>query len=206
MFRGTAGGSPDRPAVAGNERGPQRGRRRHRVGQCHRRLAPRSSAHRLPGCLASASPNKGDITLVNSMGNCMVPPSLDWAKRQGGPRSSSSPWTFARLEEEAIGSGDMYGSVLPGSARYRAPCDQLHRRHARLQGLRQRSDLRNQPSAEFLHEGEFRGLQGPGLLAKSGAPRRTCRGLAYVCEPDGHGPVRNTARRCPPRSTHYLSR
>ena len=42
----------------------------------------------------------------------MVPPSLDWAKRMGRDEIQFVAIDMCQAEEEAVGSGDMYGTVF----------------------------------------------------------------------------------------------
>lgn len=110
MFRGTAGGSPDRLRWQGmNEVIDASGEDIEWVSVTADWLPDQA----LTGFqdVLQRFPNKGDIALVNSMGNCMIPPSLDWAKRQNREEIKFISMDLCKSEEEAIGSGAMYGSV-----------------------------------------------------------------------------------------------
>lgn len=110
MFRGTAGGSPDRRRMQGmSEVFEAEGADVEWVHVTADWLPDKA----LTGFqdVLQRFPIEGSITLVNSMGNCMIPPSLDWAKRLGRDEILFVTIDLCKGEEEAIGRGDMYGAV-----------------------------------------------------------------------------------------------
>lgn len=111
MFRGTAGGSPDRLRMQGmTEVFESTGADIEWVHVTADWLPDKA----LTGFqdVLQRFPQKGSIHIVNSMGNCMVPPSLDWAKRMGRDEIQFVAIDMCQAEEEAVGSGDMYGTVF----------------------------------------------------------------------------------------------
>ena len=110
MFRGTAGGSPDRRRMQGmTEVFEAEGADIEWVHVTADWLPDKA----LTGFqdVLQRFPTEGSVTLVNSMGNCMIPPSLDWAKRLGRDEIIFVTIDLCKAEEEAIGRGDMYGAV-----------------------------------------------------------------------------------------------
>jgi ABC-type sugar transport system substrate-binding protein len=110
MFRGTAGGSPDRLRMQGMTEVFEAENADIEWVHVTADWLPDKALTGFQDVL-QRFPTKGSITLVNSIGNCMIPPSLDWAKRQGRDEIRFVSIDLCQGEEEAIGAGDMYGSV-----------------------------------------------------------------------------------------------
>ncbi len=110
MFRGTAGGSPDRLRWQGMNEVIDASSEDIEWVSVTADWLPDQALTGFQDVL-QRFPNKGDIALVNSMGNCMIPPSLDWARRQNREEIKFISMDLCKAEEEAIGAGDMYGSV-----------------------------------------------------------------------------------------------
>ena len=110
MFRGTAGGSPDRRRMQGMTEVLEASGEDIDWVDVTADWLPDKALTGFQDVL-QRFPTPGSITLVNSMGNCMVPPSLDWAQRLGRDEIMFVAIDLCKAEEEAIGSGDMYGAV-----------------------------------------------------------------------------------------------
>lgn len=110
MFRGTAGGSPDRRRMQGMQEVLKASGENIDWVDVTADWLPDKALTGFQDVL-QRFPTKGSITLVNSMGNCMIPPSLGWAKRLKRDEIKFLAIDLCKAEEEAIGAGDMYGAV-----------------------------------------------------------------------------------------------
>jgi ABC-type sugar transport system substrate-binding protein len=54
-------------------------------------------------------PNKGDLQLVASMGNCMIPPSIDWAEQNGRDEIIFTTMDLCKSDVDAVQKGTLYG-------------------------------------------------------------------------------------------------
>ena len=82
LFRGTAGGSPDRLRMQGMQEVFKASGQDIEIESVTADWVPEKALTGFQDLL-QRYPNKGDLALVSSMGNCMVPPSIDWAKKNG---------------------------------------------------------------------------------------------------------------------------
>ena len=110
MFRGTAGGSPDRRRMQGMGEVLEASGVEHDWVDVTADWLPDKALTGFQDVL-QRFPVAGSVTLVNSMGNCMVPPSLDWAQRLGRTEIMFVAIDLCQAEEQAIGAGKMYGAV-----------------------------------------------------------------------------------------------
>ena len=110
MFRGTAGGCPDRRRMQGMTEVLAESGVEHDWVDVTADWLPDKALTGFQDVL-QRFPAEGSVTLVNSMGNCMVPPSLDWARRLGRTEIMFVAIDLCKGEEEAIGRGEMYGAV-----------------------------------------------------------------------------------------------
>ena len=110
MFRGTAGGSPDRRRMQGMGEVLEASGVEHDWVDVTADWLPDKALTGFQDVL-QRFPIAGSVTLVNSMGNCMVPPSLDWAQRLDRTEIMFVAIDLCQAEEEAIGAGKMYGAV-----------------------------------------------------------------------------------------------
>lgn len=111
MFRGTPGGSPDRRRLQGMKEVFEAEGTDIEWVHVSADWIPDKALTGFQDVL-QRFPKKGSITIVNAMGNCMIPPALDWAKRQGRDEILFVAIDLCKAEEEAIASGDMYGAVF----------------------------------------------------------------------------------------------
>ncbi len=52
--------------------------------------------------------NKGDLTFVASMGNCMIPPSIEWAHKNGRHEIIFTTMDLCKADEEDIQNGSLH--------------------------------------------------------------------------------------------------
>ena len=108
IFRGTAGGSPDRLRMQGMQEVFKASGEDIDIQSVAADWIPEKALTGFQDLL-QRYPNKGDLTLVTSMGNCMVPPSIDWAKKNGRDEIIFTTMDFCKADEEAVKSGALYG-------------------------------------------------------------------------------------------------
>lgn len=108
IFRGTAGGSPDRLRMQGMQEVFKASGEDIDIQSVAADWIPEKALTGFQDLL-QRYPNKGDLTLVTSMGNCMVPPSIDWAKKNGRDEIIFTTMDFCKADEEAVKNGALYG-------------------------------------------------------------------------------------------------
>ena len=164
MFRGTAGGSPDRRRMQGMGEVLEASGVEHDWVDVTADWLPDKALTGFQDVL-QRFPVAGSVTLVNSMGNCMVPPSLDWAQRLD--RTEIMFRRYRPLFGRRAGHRDrqdvrrgLPGSADHGRARGRQPgCHECRRR------LLDAAGLRPGPADLQLHAGQLRRVRGARLLA-----------------------------------------
>lgn len=111
IFRGTAGGSPDRLRMQGIREVFKAANADVEIESVTADWMPDKALTGFQDLL-QRFPNKGDLTLVNSMGNCMIPPAIDWAKRNGRDDIIFTTMDLCKAEEAAIHDGSLYGAAF----------------------------------------------------------------------------------------------
>src|SRR5277367_2030672 len=111
LFRGTAGGSPDRLRMQGMQEVFKASGADITIESVTADWLPEKALTGFQDLL-QRYPNKGDLAMVTSMGNCMVPPSIDWAKRNGRDDIIFTTMDLCKAEEAAIHDGAMYGAAF----------------------------------------------------------------------------------------------
>lgn len=108
LFRGTAGGSPDRLRMQGMQEVFKASGEDIEIVSVAADWIPDKALTGFQDLL-QRFPNKGDLTLVSSMGNCMVPPAIDWAKKNGRDDLIFTTMDFCKADEEDVKNGSLYG-------------------------------------------------------------------------------------------------
>jgi ABC-type sugar transport system substrate-binding protein len=108
IFRGTAGGSPDRLRMQGMQEVFKASGQDIEIESVTADWIPEKALTGFQDLL-QRYPNKGDLALVTSMGNCMVPPSIDWAKKNGREEIIFTTMDLCKADEEAVQNGTLYG-------------------------------------------------------------------------------------------------
>jgi ribose transport system substrate-binding protein len=108
LFRGTAGGSPDRLRMQGMQEVFKASGQDIEIESVTADWVPEKALTGFQDLL-ERYPNKGDLSLVSSMGNCMVPPSIDWAKKNGREEIIFTTMDLCKADEEALKNGTLYG-------------------------------------------------------------------------------------------------
>lgn len=108
IFRGTAGGSPDRLRMQGMQEVFKASGEDIDIQSVAADWIPDKALTGFQDLL-QRYPNKGDLTLVTSMGNCMIPPSIDWAKKNGRDEIIFTTMDLCKADEDAVKSGALYG-------------------------------------------------------------------------------------------------
>jgi ribose transport system substrate-binding protein len=107
LFRGTAGGSPDRLRMQGMQEVFKASGADIEIESV---VADWSPEKALTGFqdLLQRYPNKGDLQLVASMGNCMIPPAIDWARKNGRDDIIFTTMDLCKADEEDIANGSLH--------------------------------------------------------------------------------------------------
>jgi ABC-type sugar transport system substrate-binding protein len=108
LFRGTAGGSPDRLRMQGMQEVFKASGEKIEIESVAADWIPEKALTGFQDLL-QRYPNKGDLQLVASMGNCMIPPSIDWAKQNGRDEIIFTTMDLCKADEEAVQKGELYG-------------------------------------------------------------------------------------------------
>src|SRR5271170_3471786 len=108
LFRGTAGGSPDRLRMQGMQEVFKASGQDIEIESVTADWIPEKALTGFQDLL-ERYPKKGDLALVSSMGNCMVPPSIDWAKKNGREEIIFTTMDLCKADEEAVKNGTLYG-------------------------------------------------------------------------------------------------
>jgi ribose transport system substrate-binding protein len=108
IFRGTAGGSPDRLRMQGMEEVFKASGADISIESVTADWIPEKALTGFQDLL-QRFPNKGDLTLVSSMGNCMIPPAIDWAKRNGRDEIIFTTMDLCKADEDEVKNGSLYG-------------------------------------------------------------------------------------------------
>jgi len=111
ILRGTAGGSPDRLRMQGIEEVFKASAADITIESVTADWLPEKALTGFQDLL-QRFPNKGDITLVHSMGNCMIPPSIEWAQRNARDEIIFTTADLCKAEEAAIQKGTLYGAAF----------------------------------------------------------------------------------------------
>jgi ribose transport system substrate-binding protein len=111
IFRGTAGGSPDRLRMQGINEVFKASGQDIAIESVVADWLPEKALTGFQDLL-QRFPNKGDITLVSSMGNCMIPPSIDWAERNGRTEITFVTMDLCKTEEALIKKGTLHGAAF----------------------------------------------------------------------------------------------
>jgi ribose transport system substrate-binding protein len=107
IFRGTAGGSPDRLRMEGMQEVFKASGQDIKIESV---VADWSPEKALTGFqdLLQRYPNKGDLNLVASMGNCMIPPAIDWARKNGRDEIIFTTMDLCKGDEADIKNGTLH--------------------------------------------------------------------------------------------------
>ena len=107
IFRGTPGGSPDRLRMQGMQEVFKASGVDIAIESV---VADWSPEKALTGFqdLLQRYPNKGDLQLVASMGNCMIPPSIDWARKNGRDEIIFTTMDLCKADVEGIENGSLH--------------------------------------------------------------------------------------------------
>lgn len=108
IFRGTAGGSPDRLRMQGMQEVFKASGEDIDIQSVAADWIPEKALTGFQDLL-QRYPNKGDLTLVTSMGNCMIPPAIDWAKKNGRDEIIFTTMDLCKADEDVVKSGALYG-------------------------------------------------------------------------------------------------
>jgi ABC-type sugar transport system substrate-binding protein len=108
IFRGTAGGSPDRLRMQGMQEVFKASGAEIAIENVTADWVPEKALTGFQDLL-QRYPNKGDLALVTSMGNCMIPPSIDWAQKNGREEIIFTTMDLCKGDEEAVARGTLYG-------------------------------------------------------------------------------------------------
>jgi ABC-type sugar transport system substrate-binding protein len=111
IFRGTAGGSPDRLRMQGIQEVFAAAHADVEIESVTADWLPEKALTGFQDLL-QRYPNKGDLAMVTSMGNCMIPPSIDWAKRNGRTDLVFTTMDLCKAEEADIHDGSLYGAAF----------------------------------------------------------------------------------------------
>jgi ribose transport system substrate-binding protein len=108
IFRGTAGGSPDRLRMQGMQEVFKTSGEDIAIENVTADWLPEKALTGFQDLL-QRYPNKGDLTLVTSMGNCMIPPSIEWAQKNGRDEIIFTTMDLCKADEEEVEKGTLYG-------------------------------------------------------------------------------------------------
>ena len=108
IFRGTAGGSPDRLRMQGMQEVFKASGADIEIESVTADWIPEKALTGFQDLL-QRYPNKGDLTLVTSMGNCMIPPSVDWAEKNGRDEIIFTTMDLCKADEQDVKTGKLYG-------------------------------------------------------------------------------------------------
>jgi ABC-type sugar transport system substrate-binding protein len=108
IFRGTAGGSPDRLRMQGMQEVFKASGADIVIESVTADWIPDKALTGFQDLL-QRFPAKGDLTLVSSMGNCMIPPSIDWARKNGRDEIIFTTMDLCKADEEDVKNGSLYG-------------------------------------------------------------------------------------------------
>jgi ABC-type sugar transport system substrate-binding protein len=106
IFRGTAGGSPDRLRMQGMQEVFKASGADIAIESVVADWLPEKALTGFQDLL-QRYPNKGDLNLVASMGNCMIPPSIDWARKNGREEIIFTTMDLCKADEEDIENGSL---------------------------------------------------------------------------------------------------
>jgi ABC-type sugar transport system substrate-binding protein len=107
IFRGTAGGSPDRLRMQGMQEVFKASGQNIEIENVTADWIPEKALTGFQDLL-QRYPNKGDLALVTSMGNCMIPPAIDWAKKIGREEIIFTTMDFCKADEADIKNGSLH--------------------------------------------------------------------------------------------------
>ncbi len=107
LFRGTAGGSPDRLRMQGMQEVFKASGQDIEIESVTADWIPEKALTGFQDLL-QRYPNKGDLALVASMGNCMIPPAIDWAKKNGRDEIIFTTMDFCKADEADIKNGSLH--------------------------------------------------------------------------------------------------
>ena len=108
LFRGTAGGSPDRLRMQGMQEVFKASGADITIESVTADWSPEKALTGFQDLL-QRFPNKGDLQLVASMGNCMIPPSIDWAEQNGRDEIIFTTMDLCKSDVDAVQKGTLYG-------------------------------------------------------------------------------------------------
>ena len=108
LFRGTPGGSPDRLRMQGMQEVFKASGADIEIESVAADWSPDKALTGFQDLL-QRYPNKGDLTLVASMGNCMIPPAIDWARKNGRDEIIFTTMDLCKADEDDVKAGLLYG-------------------------------------------------------------------------------------------------